>query len=157
MPLLSSWSLPLRASWASLHLWHRYESKSPRSFGCRAFAHAVPSACNIPAHLLSTWPTPSSSRPQQKHQFPGTTFPSQTPPPSGLGPPYAKSHALAPPLVTVTTHIVALQYLLVSPTGLGGVLGEDGPHWSYSPCFPQFLAQDLTQTFVEEINKQKEN
>ena len=31
--------------------------------GPRAFAHAVPSACNILARLFSTWPTPSHTRP----------------------------------------------------------------------------------------------
>lgn len=117
----------------------------------RAFAHAVSSAFNILAHPLSTWPTPSPSRPQQRHQFPGTTSLSQTPPSPGSGP------LLQTPICTCTSpcnsnHTVVLQYLLVSPTGFRA-LCEWGPHWFYSPWFPQFLAQDLTQIFVEQINK----
>lgn len=109
----------------------------------------VPLSATFLPLLFSTRPTPSSSRCQHEHQPPGATSFCQallTLPPT----PYKVPHTCPSPCNSNRT--VVLRYLFVSPTGPGALYGQ-GPHSSYSPWFSQLLAQDLTDIFVEQINK----
>ena len=149
--LLSTWDRPQRVSPASSHPGHGPGSKSSCSFWpqglCTCCSLCLQHSCPPIFHLANSFPHQALA----KAKFPGTTSLSQTPPAPGSGPPFCKLPCTCTSPCN-SNHTVVLQYLFVSPTG-AGALCEQGPHWFYSPWFPRFLAQDLTQIFVEQINK----